>query len=151
MTSIKRLTREYRHIFKEPIENISISFPNDEDLLHWEAIIDGPSETPYQGGKFKIQMKFDDEYPHSPPEVKFLTKIYHPNVNSSGQICLNILRNDWKPTLSARTILLSISSLLASPNAEDPLDVNIATMYRRNRELFYKTAEEWTNMYAIND
>lgn len=151
MTSLKRLNREYRHILKEPIENIEISFPDDSNLLVWEAILIGPTETPYEGGRFKIQLMFDDEYPHSPPEVKFLTKIYHPNVNNTGQICLNILRNDWKPTLSARTVLLSISSLLGSPNAEDPLDVNVATLYKRNRELFYKTAQEWTSMYAMDN
>lgn len=151
MTSIRRLTREYQHIVKEPIENINIFFPNEENILHWEAILQGPSETPYEGGNFNIQLIFDDEYPHSPPEVKFLTKIYHPNINNMGQICLNILRNDWKPTLSARTILLSISSLLASPNAEDPLDVNVATLYRRNKELFYKTAQEWTKLHAMNN
>jgi len=150
MIAIKRLTREYRNIIKEPIENIEISFPEEGNLLKWEATLLGPTETPYEGGRFKIQMLFDNEYPHSPPEVKFLTKIYHPNVNNLGQICLNILRNDWKPTLSARTVLLSISSLLGSPNAEDPLDVSVATLYKRNRELFYKTAQEWTNLHAMN-
>lgn len=92
------------------------AFPDDENMLHWTATIDGPSETPYSGLIFKLSMEFASTYPYTAPTVLFKTPIYHPNVDFSGRICLDILKEKWSATLSIGSVLLSLQSLLGEPN-----------------------------------
>jgi ubiquitin-conjugating enzyme E2 D/E len=120
-----------------------------ENLTEWEGTIIGPSETPYEGGIFKISITFSSKYPHRPPIIKFLTKIYHPNISSHGDICLDILKSEkWSPALTINKTLLSICSLLNDPNPDDPLMGDIARQLVSNRELYNATAREWTLRYA---
>ncbi len=86
----------------------------------------GPEGSPYQGGLFFLDIKFSLDYPFTPPKCTFKTKVYHPNINSSGGICLDILKNQWSPALTITKVLLSISSLLSDPNPDDPLVGEIA-------------------------
>uniref|UniRef100_A0A673IEP2 E2 ubiquitin-conjugating enzyme n=1 Tax=Sinocyclocheilus rhinocerous TaxID=307959 RepID=A0A673IEP2_9TELE len=74
--------------------------PVGEDLFHWQATIMGPNDSPYQGGVFFLTIHFPTDYPFKPPKVAFTTKIYHPNINSNGSICLDILRSQWSPALT---------------------------------------------------
>lgn len=148
--SIIRLTRELEEITKNPPNNCSAG-PVDNDLFHWRAFIGGPEDTPYQNGIFMLDMYFSDEYPFKSPKCNFITKIYHPNINSAGSICLDILRDNWSPALSIDKLLLSISSLLNDPNPNDPLDNNIADIYLNNREEFNNTAKSWTRIFAMNN
>jgi ubiquitin-conjugating enzyme E2 D len=119
-----------------------------QNMFHWKATIIGPSETPYAGGLFKLDLTFPTDYPFKPPHVKFDTKIYHPNVNSSGSICLNILKTKWSPALDVERLLLSISSLLSEPNPSDPLDIDIGQLYTSNYPVFVERALRWTQLYA---
>ncbi|XP_072492845.1 ubiquitin-conjugating enzyme E2 D4 isoform X1 [Notamacropus eugenii] len=109
----------------------------------------GPNDSPYQGGVFFLTIHFPTDYPFKPPKVAFTTKIYHPNINSNGSICLDILRSQWSPALTVSKVLLSICSLLCDPNPDDPLVPEIAHTYKADREKYNRLAREWTQKYAI--
>ncbi|KAJ8400965.1 hypothetical protein AAFF_G00389220 [Aldrovandia affinis] len=100
------------------------------------------NDSPYQGGVFFLTIHFPTDYPFKPPKVAFTTKIYHPNINSNGSICLDILRSQWSPALTVSKVLLSICSLLCDPNPDDPLVPEIAHTYKADRENDYKGPNE---------
>jgi ubiquitin-conjugating enzyme E2 D len=150
MTSLRRLTKELQEIKKDPPMNISAGIIND-NLFEWEAVLLGPTETPYEGGVFILNIHIPKDYPMKPPNILFKTKIYHPNINSTGSICLDILKSNWSPSLTLSKLLLSICSLLNDPNCDDPLVPDIAREYKEEYELFLKNAKEWTQYYAIHN
>ncbi|KAF5896617.1 ubiquitin-conjugating enzyme E2 D4-like [Clarias magur] len=115
-----------------------------EDLFHWQATIMGPGDSPYQGGVFFLTIHFPTDYPFKPPKVAFTTKIYHPNINSNGSICLDILRSQWSPALTVSKVLLSICSLLCDPNPDDPLVPDIAHIYKSDKDKGKPVAEAET-------
>uniref|UniRef100_A0A8C6KA26 Ubiquitin conjugating enzyme E2 D2 n=1 Tax=Nothobranchius furzeri TaxID=105023 RepID=A0A8C6KA26_NOTFU len=108
--------------------------PVGDDMFHWQATIMGPNDSPYQSGVFFLTIHFPTDYPFKPPKVAFTTRIYHPNINSNGSICLDILRSQWSPALTISKVLLSICSLLCDPNPDDPLVPEIARIYKTDRE-----------------
>ncbi len=132
---------------RDPPSNCSAG-PVGDDMFTWQATIMGPGESPYQGGVFFLQIKFPTDYPFKPPRIQFNTKIYHPNINSNGGICLDILKDQWSPALTISKVLLSICSLLTDPNPNDPLVPEIAQLYKSNKAEYEKTAREWTRKYA---
>ena len=92
--SAKRINRELQDLGRDPPSNCSAG-PIGEDIFNWQATIMGPSDSPYQGGVFFLTIKFPPDYPFKPPKVQFNTKIYHPNINANGGICLDILKEQW--------------------------------------------------------
>ncbi|XP_068181378.1 ubiquitin-conjugating enzyme E2-17 kDa-like isoform X1 [Antennarius striatus] len=106
-------------------------------------------DSPYQGGVFFLTIHFPTDYPFKPPKVAFTTRIYHPNINSNGSICLDILRSQWSPALTISKVLLSICSLLCDPNPDDPLVPEIARIYKTDSVKYNKTAQDWTHKYAM--
>jgi ubiquitin-conjugating enzyme E2 D/E len=147
MTSVIRLKKEYDDIRTNPPCNCSAS-PNDNNMYHWSAMIYGPSDTPYEGGIFKLNIIYPQTYPFKPPKINFVTKVYHPNIDTSGNICLDILKDKWSPALTISKILLSICSLMDEPNPDDPLMPEIAKEYTNNNTLFNINASSWTKIYA---
>tara|TARA_B100001093_G_scaffold520003_1_gene612002 strand:- start:3808 stop:4257 length:450 start_codon:yes stop_codon:yes gene_type:complete len=147
MSTIKRIRTELNKIQQDPPSNCSAG-PANEDLFKWEATIIGPIDTVYEGGIFKLDILFPERYPFKPPKVKFRTRIYHPNINSSGGICLDILKDQWSPALTISKVLLSICSLLDEPNPDDPLVPEIADEYVNNRKVYDDTARTWTRLFA---
>jgi ubiquitin-conjugating enzyme E2 D/E len=145
--SSRRLNREVKTLREIPPENCSAG-PRDGDLYTWDATIMGPKGTPYENGIFKIVINFPTDYPFKAPKIKFTTKIYHPNININGSICLDILKDQWSPALNTSQILLSICSLLDDPNPNDPLVAEIADLYKNSREQYMANAREWTMKYA---
>ena len=145
--STKRIHKELRETLKFPIFNCSLG-PVEEDIHHWTAVLMGPADSVYQNGVFRLDIRFPPDYPFKPPRITFVNKIYHPNVNSRGGICLDILKDQWSPALTITKVLLSISSLLTDPNPDDPLVPEIATLYKTNRSQYNKTAREWVQKYA---
>uniref|UniRef100_A0A673C980 Ubiquitin-conjugating enzyme E2 D2-like n=1 Tax=Sphaeramia orbicularis TaxID=375764 RepID=A0A673C980_9TELE len=123
--------------------------PVGDDMFHWQATIMGPTDSPYQGGVFFLTIHFPTDYPFKPPKVAFTTRIYHPNINSNGSICLDILRSQWSPALTISKVLLSICSLLCDPNPDDPLVPEIARIYKTDNQKYNKLAQEWTAKYAM--
>ena len=109
----------------------------------------GPDDSPYEGGVYFLDINFPKDYPFKPPKVKFTTKVYHMNINSNGDICLDILKDQWSPALTISKVLLSISSLLTDPNPLDPLVPEIANAFRSNKAQHDQTAREWTQRYAM--
>ena len=109
MSTTMRSKKELGDLFLNPLPNCSAYLLNDNDLFTWEAKIIGPENSPYHNGVFKLRIEFPQDYPFKPPKIVFLTKIYHCNINSSGGICLDILKDMWSPALTVNKILLSIS------------------------------------------
>lgn len=143
----RRIQKELNDIQKDPPAGCSAG-PVGDDMFNWEGVIFAPSDSPYAGGVFKLSIRFPTEYPFKQPHVQFLTKIYHPNINSAGGICLDILKQQWSPALTVGKVLLSILSLLTDPNPDDPLVPEIATLYKMNRAAYEEKAREWTLLYA---
>lgn len=148
MATERRLKKEYKNFQKDPPINCSAG-PIDDNIYKWKAFINGPKDSPYEGGLFELEMNFTNRYPFKPPKVVFTTKIYHMNINSSGQICLDILKDKWSPALTISKLLLSICSLLNDPNPDDPLVPEIANLYKSNKILYMATAREYTQTWAV--
>lgn len=103
-------------LMTSPAPGVS-AFPSaDGNLMSWRATIEGPDDTPYATLTFKLSFAFPDNYPYAPPTVLFKTPIYHPNVDFSGRICLDILKDKWTPAYNIQSVLLSLQSLLGEPN-----------------------------------
>lgn len=146
--ALKRIQKELSDFNKAPPENCSAGPVSDNDLFHWQATIMGPNDSPYQGGVFFLNVHFPSDYPFKPPKCIFTTRIYHPNINSNGSICVDVLKEHWSPALTISKVLLSISSLLNDANTEDPLVPEIALLYKTNKAKYEANAREWTKKYA---
>ncbi|CAD8136642.1 unnamed protein product [Paramecium pentaurelia] len=121
----------------------------DQNITHWKGFINGPSDTPYANGYFQVDIVIPQEYPYKPPKMKFDTRIWHPNISSqTGAICLDILKDEWSPALSIRTALLSLQALLCDPQPDSPQDAVVANQFKTQKDLYVKTAKEWTQNYA---
>ncbi|KAK4049815.1 Ubiquitin-conjugating enzyme E2 1 [Microbotryomycetes sp. JL201] len=146
MSRNKRLAREVLDCQKDADKSgISIRIVGDPDsLTHFVGTFPGPVGTPYEGGTFEVNIEAPAKYPFEPLKMKFITKVYHPNVSSStGFICLDILKTSWSPTC-----LVSLQSLLSTPEPNDPQDAEVAKHYLADRDGFDKTAAYWTQVYA---
>lgn len=146
----RRLKKEIKMLKDDNQDDYYYAEPNEDDITKWSGYIMGPEDTPYEGGKFELNIEFTDNFPYKPPIVYFTTPIYHCNINSQGGICLDILKYNWSPALSVGKLLMSISSLLAEPNPNDPLVPSIAQQYKDFRVEHDSKAKEYTKKYAIN-
>jgi len=146
----KRIQKELQNILLRPPVGVSACPKSPDNLMEWIATIDGPENTPYHGGKFYLNIKFGEKYPFIAPKVTFKTKIYHCNVNSAnGEICLDVLKDNYSAALTIEKILLSLCALLQEPNPDDPLVADIADVLKVDKEQHDKTAVEWTRRYAM--
>jgi ubiquitin-conjugating enzyme E2 D/E len=144
----QRITRELENMKIDPPSNCSAGPETENDMFKWQATIMGPKDSPYEGGIFYLTILFPPEYPFKPPKCTFDTRIYHPNINSGGGICLDILKDNWSPALTISKVLISICSLLDDPNPDDPLVPDIARQYKDNKVEYETTARVWTDAYA---
>jgi ubiquitin-conjugating enzyme E2 D/E len=147
-TSLGRFRKELRDSHEWGIEGTDIISVKDRvnDILGW---FDGPPGTPYAGGVFYVRFYIPGRYPHKPPVCRFLTQIYHPNIDSRGRICMDTIEHMWSPALTMRTILLSIQSLLSEPSAGDPLVPEIAETFIRDKAKYEENARLYTEKFAL--
>lgn len=149
----RRLQKEIADIVKDSHCGVRLTDPQGNaeitDFTHFKGHFRGPPDTPYEGGKYEIDIKITGEYPFKPPEMRFLTKIWHPNVSSqTGAICLDTLGAAWSPVLTLKSALISLQSLLSSPEPKDPQDAEVASMLLTRPDQFKHVAKEWAILYA---
>ncbi|EEH33852.1 ubiquitin-conjugating enzyme [Paracoccidioides lutzii Pb01] len=150
----RRIIKELKDICEDaPADRHSKIFAqpvgDGDDLTHLRGQFQGPPGTPYEDGTFYVDIKIPDEYPFRPPVMKFDTKVWHPNVSSqTGAICLDTLSTAWSPVLTIKSALLSLQSLLSTPEPKDPQDAEVANMLMRNPKEFERHARRWAIKYA---
>lgn len=115
--------------------SVVIRRANPEDEMNYKIVIK-PDEGFYRGGRFSFDLKIPNTYPHEPPKLKCETYVYHPNIDQEGNVCLNILREDWKPVLTIQTIIYGLLHLFSEPNPEDPLNKEAAEQLKNDKRLF---------------
>ncbi|RIA85853.1 ubiquitin-conjugating enzyme/RWD-like protein [Glomus cerebriforme] len=141
----KRINVELRNINLDQTVNAG---PIGNNLFHWMATVNGPSGSPYSGGVFFLEIRIPANYPWKPPKINFTTKIYHPNIDSSGNIGMEDLNYLWSPAITIPQLISLISSLLTTPNSDIILEPEIAHVRRTDRARYEDTAREWTTKYA---
>ncbi|KAI9065964.1 hypothetical protein FKP32DRAFT_1566790 [Trametes sanguinea] len=145
---LRRVNKEIADCKNDKASKITIDLVEDNPF-HLIGAFDGPEGTPYEGGRFQVDIVIPENYPFQPVKMKFITKVYHPNVSSaSGAICLDILKDAWSPVLTLKSTLISLQSLLCSPEPRDPQDAEVAKHYMTSRSSFEDTARYWTMVYA---
>ncbi|CEG37964.1 ubiquitin-conjugating enzyme e2 t-like [Plasmopara halstedii] len=148
-----RMRKEIAMLESDPPFGVS-AWPKDDQLDRLEAQIMGPEGSPYERGLFNLEIDIPERYPFEPPKVRFLTPIYHPNIDDGGRICLDTLKmqpkGSWLPSVNICTLLTTIRLLMAEPNADDGLMPDIADIFKHNRELFNSNASEMTLQHACN-
>jgi len=144
---IRQVAKEISTLCRNPPEGIKL-FLNDQDVTDIQATIEGPCDTPYAGGLFRMKLVLGNNFPSEPPKAFFLTKIFHPNVSSSGEICVNTLKKDWKAELGLKHILLTVKCLLIVPNPESALNAEAGKLLLEQYEDYSLRAKMFTEIHA---
>mmetsp|Transcript_126762 Transcript_126762/g.189107 ORF Transcript_126762/g.189107 Transcript_126762/m.189107 type:complete len:348 (-) Transcript_126762:32-1075(-) len=147
----RQLANALKKSHNEPIEGFCVELVNDDNLFEWKIYLEGPQDSPYEGGIFQAIMKFPPEYPMLPPSLQFTSEFWHPNVYPDGRVCISILHapgedamsgelpeERWLPTQTVGTVLLSVISMLNDPNTSSPANVDASVMWRNEREEYIK-------------
>ncbi|XP_032832332.1 ubiquitin-conjugating enzyme E2 S isoform X1 [Petromyzon marinus] len=145
---IRQVWKEVTELAREPPEGIKV-YLNEDDITDVQATIEGPEGTPYAGGIFRMKLVLGKDFPASPPKAYFLTKIFHPNVSSSGEICVNVLKKDWKAELGIRHVLLTVKCLLIHPNPESALNEEAGRLLLEAYEDYAAHAKLLTEIHAL--
>jgi len=145
------LARQLKELQRKPVEGFSAGLVDEANLFLWEVCVIGPAETPYEGGLFRGRLEFPTNYPLMPPKLTFTTSIWHPNIYKDGRVCISILHppgedengcesaaERWLPVHTITTIMVSVISLLSSPNDSSPANVEAAVHWRTDKDTFNK-------------
>ena len=142
----KRINKEMSDIKEKPFENWSVE--HKDDIMLWHAVINGPSDTPYETGQFFLDINFPSDYPFKPVKCKFNTKIYHPNIGEHGDIKLELLKGDWDPSCTVAKVMETIVALMVKPDLENAYDSESTATLKKDKENFDQMAREWTERFA---
>ncbi|CAI2379971.1 unnamed protein product [Moneuplotes crassus] len=154
------LSKELERLQTQDDIGASIGLVDDEDLFNWNVIYEGPSDTLYEGGFFKALIKFPEDYPNNPPEMRFVTEMWHPNIYPDGKVCISILHppgedefneqesadERWRPILGVESILISVISMLNDPNLDSPANIDAAKQFKEEREAYEKKVKKLTQL-----
>ncbi|XP_017044004.1 ubiquitin-conjugating enzyme E2 N [Drosophila ficusphila] len=146
----RRIIKETQRLLDDPVPGIDAT-PDEHNARYFRVVVAGPQDSPFEGGIFKLELFLPEDYPMKAPKVRFLTKIYHPNIDNLGRICLDVLKDKWSPALQIRTVLLSIQALLSAPNPDDPLANDVAEIWKDNEAQAIRNARKWTLKYAVEN
>lgn len=148
-----RIQKEYEALIKNPIENVIFEM-SESNINEWTFVIFGPNDSVYKDGVYNGKLIIPKEYPHRPPEVKFISKLFHPNVYDDGKLCMSILHEGidptgyekeeerWRPLNNIRTIFISIVSLLYDPNPDSPANIDAGVMWRKDQEAYKQRVKD---------
>ncbi|XP_008834371.1 ubiquitin/ISG15-conjugating enzyme E2 L6 [Nannospalax galili] len=150
MSASKRVAKELEDLLKQPPPYLRHLSSEDANVLVWHALL-LPDQPPYHLKGFSLRIDFPREYPLKPPTLRFTTRIYHPNVDEDGKVCLPLISNvNWKPQTKICQVLEALSVLVNRPNLEEPVRVELADLLTSNPELFRKKAEEFTLQFGVD-
>uniref|UniRef100_A0A914PWS9 UBC core domain-containing protein n=1 Tax=Panagrolaimus davidi TaxID=227884 RepID=A0A914PWS9_9BILA len=144
----KRVMNDLTELEEKPLAGIYVGPANDH-ILELMAVIEGPADTVYEGGTFFVDIIIPKSYPFEPPQLIFRTRIYHPNINSNGAICLSTIFNEWKPEMTLLNVFEALISLLYIYDLEEPLIPSIAKLFKEDPKEFERIARLWTQRYSI--
>uniref|UniRef100_A0A161MF60 Ubiquitin-conjugating enzyme E2-18 kDa n=1 Tax=Triatoma infestans TaxID=30076 RepID=A0A161MF60_TRIIF len=148
MAGTRRLQKELSELQQSGMKSFRNIQVNEENILSWQGLI-LPDDPPYNKGAFRIGINFPTEYPFRPPKIVFQTKIYHPNIDENGQVCLPIIRaENWKPATKIDQVIKALVALINNPEPEHPLRSDVAEEYVRDRKKFLKNADEFMKKFA---
>ncbi|CAF1334675.1 unnamed protein product [Adineta steineri] len=150
-TAQRRLMRDLRDLTQNPVEGINAAPVSADNIFQWNAILDGPDDSLFEDASFVLTLKFPQDYPNHPPDVKFVTKVFHPNIYMDGSICLDILQQRWSASLDVSTLLVSIRSLLTDPNPASPANSEAAMLYQNHRRDYERRVREYIDQQIMED
>jgi ubiquitin-conjugating enzyme E2 A len=166
-TAQRRLMRDLRDLTQNPVEGINAAPISADNIFQWNAILDGPDDSLFEDASFVLTLKFPQDYPNHPPDVKFVTRVFHPNIckvsssawipidlsdlDMDGSICLDILQQRWSASLDVSTLLVSIRSLLTDPNPASPANSEAAMLYQNHRRDYERRVREYIDQQIMED
>jgi len=144
-----RLSREIKELATKPREGISYVETEENSLKEIHAVIEGPVDTPYDGGVFRVKLVLGSDFPSAPPRGFFLTKIYHPNIASNGDVCVNTLKRDWTPETTLNHVFQVIRCLLIVPFPESSLNDEAGKLFMTSYDDYFQRARLMTTVHAL--
>lgn len=152
---VVRLSKELKDAMSNPEPDISLSLspgPGGEagaDLFTWLAVLDGPAGSPFEGGKYKMQLRVPKDYPMQPPTATFLTPVFHPNVDTQGRVCLDILKTRWSPAWTLNSVCRAVLNLLSEPEPDSPFNCDAGNLVRAgDKEGYWSMVRMYAILYA---
>lgn len=149
----RRITKEIEYMKNNPSPHFTLILPSESNIRHFQAVINGPPDTPYEGGRFLLDIQIPPNYPlpqhDGRPKFKFLSKIYHPNIGVGGQICLDILYGNYSPKSSIESLIVSLISMFMDPNTSSPMHSAAASLFDNDRPAFDAIVMEWIDKHGF--
>ncbi|KAL8057054.1 hypothetical protein ABFX02_04G159300 [Erythranthe guttata] len=147
----KYMMKNIEKFQRDPPPGISAA-PEESNIMLLNAVISSPDDTPWSGGTFKLTVRFPEDFPFTPPGVRFVSRMFHPNIYEDGRVCLDILQDQWSPILlHIGSILLSVQSLLSDANPDSPVNSEAARLFSENKREYNRRVREIVEQSQVAD